>query len=213
MPSRAIKTFAELDLDVANLLGQHSSTGTVGRPKGDNGPILRSAVVLMATAWENYVELAIMQAFEHVLGVIAHDHSLLVGGVRTAVEAKGKRDPWTLAGPGWVNTARSLVEQQVRELNNAGPGQVDGLIHFAFGLEDFVEGLGWKGQKRGSIVPELAKLINDVRGDIVHKGKTTEPLRKPTVERWRKFLGKLVEAMDRELAAQVDARCGSTPWP
>jgi hypothetical protein len=64
--------------DVQNLITLHPSTeGTRGRPAGDTGPLLRSALVLLHTAWENYVERVAVEGLNFLLGQIGSDHTKL----------------------------------------------------------------------------------------------------------------------------------------
>jgi hypothetical protein len=63
------QTYDSLIQDVQNLITLHpSAEGTRGRPAGDTGPRLRSAVVLVHTAWENYVERVAVEGLDFVLG-------------------------------------------------------------------------------------------------------------------------------------------------
>jgi len=65
------QTYDSLIQDVQNLITLHPSTeGTRGRPAGDTGPLLRSAVVLLHTAWENYVERVAVEGLDFLLGQI-----------------------------------------------------------------------------------------------------------------------------------------------
>lgn len=213
MPSKGVDAFTELDRDVTNLLSLHpAEKGTPGRPKGDTGPLLRSTVVLIATAWETYVEQAVSQAFEHALDAIGEDHTKVLGQVRPAVENAGKKDPWSVSGLGWKTVAAQLVDARVKALNNAGPGQVNGLVYYALGFPDFLSSVSWQGMSATKITKELGELINDTRGDIVHTGKTRTRLGKSAVERWQNFMAQLVTNFDRQLANEVVDRYGSAPW-
>ena len=70
MPSSATQVFKQLESDVDVLLSLHSGSGSAGRPAGNNGPLLRSALVLLVTAWENYVEQVLHEAVDHVTVLI-----------------------------------------------------------------------------------------------------------------------------------------------
>jgi hypothetical protein len=72
------QTFDSLIKDVQNLITLHpSSTESRGRPAGDTGPLLRSAIVLLHTAWENYVEQVSLEGLNFLLQQIGDDHRLL----------------------------------------------------------------------------------------------------------------------------------------
>jgi hypothetical protein len=154
----------------------------------------------------------VAEAFRFALDAIHADHTKLLGGVRSGVESAGKKDPWVVSGLGWKNVASQLVEGKIKELNNAGPGQVVGLVHYALGIPDILAAVSWQSMNSGKVISELGTLINDVRGDIVHTGKTNVPLGKSTVERWQNFVSQLVKYFDRALAKEVEARYGLSPW-
>src|ERR1700683_1711879 len=97
--SQASQTYDSLIQDVQNLITLHPSTeGTRGRPAGDTGPLLRSAVVLLHTAWENYVERVAIEGLEFLLGQIGSDHPKLHHALEQKLAAL--KNPWALAGMG-----------------------------------------------------------------------------------------------------------------
>lgn len=72
------ETFIPLLHGAQNLVTLHpSQQGAPGRPPGDTGPLLRSTVVLVHTAWENYVEQIALEGLDFLLTQIGSDHRKL----------------------------------------------------------------------------------------------------------------------------------------
>lgn len=87
MPSTAMATYDRLRTDVDTLLNYHPAIvdQKSGRPPGDTGPLLRAAIVLIYTAWENYFENVIEETFNKILTHIDDDHTLLPHHLRDVV--------------------------------------------------------------------------------------------------------------------------------
>ena len=101
---------ALLDPGRPELDSLHPSTqGTRGRPAGDTGPLLRSAVVLLHTAWENYVERMAIEGLEFLLGQIGSDHPKLHHALEQKLAAL--KNPWALAGTGWGTPADKYCDR------------------------------------------------------------------------------------------------------
>lgn len=212
MASRATQVFEELDKDLQNLLALHPGQGTPGRPPGDTGPLCRAAVVLLATAWENYVEQVVTEAFAHVLneGCTAAQMS---PALKALLTRKAKDDVAAVTGDGWKAIAEVGVDATVGALNNAGPGQVTGLVHECLGISGILGAISWQGVSSDDVERKLSSLINDLRGDIVHQGKTASPLHLGEVRKHRDFVTRLVGHFDSRLASELGAHYAiASPW-
>lgn len=90
----------------SNLLQDVQSVATLqtaregGRPPGDTGPLRRSIVVLH-TAWENYVEEVAVEGSDFYFASIGSDHSLLPHPLRSKLGSL--KNPW---GPSPVQVGR-----------------------------------------------------------------------------------------------------------
>lgn len=205
-------TFVPLMRDVQNLLNAHPSTGgTPGRPPGDTGPLLRSAIVLLHTAWENYVEQVALESFDFLLVEIGDDHQRLSGDLRKSLGSR--KNPWSLAGNGWQTEARKDISAQIAQLNTPNCANVESLIFAAIGLADSLAGLTWqRHQDSQKNRDDLDEFVQVIRGEIVHKGTTPTPLHKGGVKSWISFIRNVAERLDDKISAHLLAELGSSPW-
>ncbi|MEV4211172.1 HEPN domain-containing protein [Micromonospora sp. NPDC049662] len=212
MPSNATLVFEKLEQDVNALLTLHSGAGSPGRPKGNNGPLLRSALVVLVTAWENYVEQVLSEAIDHVIPTIAADPTLLSPLLEEAVANKAAKSVWAVIGDGWLDVARKRVSHEIYTLNNAASRQVNDLVKKVLGIENILDAVNWQQYDAAKAQVELTSLVNDIRGEIVHRGTTPGSLHLAGVESWRSFMNNLVCCFDDALAEAVAKRFGSRPW-
>lgn len=210
MPSTATTTYAALLADVDALVELHSGAGS--RTSGQNDPLLRAAVVLLVTSWENYIEQTVVEAFAHVLTQVGDDPRLLSDHLRQTIQREAGKDAWAVIGDGWRAIARAEVESLVSALNNAASGQVDQLVFKALGISSFLTGVSWASKTAAEVREELRSLVNDVRGEIVHKGTTPGVLNISGVNEWKNFVTALVAEADVVLADEIERRYGSRPW-
>ncbi|HEU0102375.1 MAG TPA: hypothetical protein VFR07_08665 [Mycobacteriales bacterium] len=56
--------------------------------------------------------------------------------------------------------------------------------------EDVLDSVRWQVAATPTAQAELTELVNDIRGEIVHRGTTPGNLNLPGVHSWRRFLGK-----------------------
>lgn len=103
---------------------------------GTNGPLLRSSLVLLVTAWENYIEQVLTEAVEHVTPLVGSDPSLLSPYLRAAVAKKATTSVWAVVGDGWLSAARKRLKHEIGTFNNAASKQVDDLVEQVLGIEN-----------------------------------------------------------------------------
>jgi len=214
MPSNSIETYNRLSGDLDTLLKLHPNAENPGpgRPTGDTGPLLRAGIVLLVTAWENYVEQVAAEAFSRIRPIVLTDRAKLSSHLDTAVRAAAKKDPWSVTGVGWERVVDAEVETLISDLNNASSGQVDGLFSKALAIGDCIDGVTWRGKTAGKVRSDLKDLV-DLRGEIVHKGQTYSSLDLDGVKSWRNFVDRCVPAFDAMLANELTSRYGiERPW-
>ncbi|WP_445337605.1 HEPN domain-containing protein [Clavibacter sp. CFBP 8614] len=210
--SRAFsETFDSLIKDVQNLITLWpGEEGSRGRPAGDTGPLLRSTVVLLHTAWENYVEQVSLEGLEFILVETGDDHNKLPRAMKRKL-GEGK-DPWALAGSGWKTKARETLAREAGNLNTPNVSNSEKLIELATGAEGALHLVSWRNMGNDKVVKEIDAFVRDIRGEIVHKGKTPGPLHKSGVLSWINFFVTLVEKLDNRVAEDMTQRFGKSPW-
>jgi hypothetical protein len=205
------QTYGSLTQDVQNLITLHPSTeGTPGRPAGDTGPLLRSAVVLLHTAWENYVERVAVEGLDFLLGQIGSDHTKLHPALEQKLAAL--KNPWALAGTGWQAEARNAVGREVGRLNTPNVENTEKLLDLAIGLPDALHGISWPKMAKAKVLANVDEFVHDIRGEIVHKGTTPGPLHKGGVKSWINFFDGLVSRLDQKIGTHLETETGSAPW-
>ncbi len=196
--------------DVDNLIEHHPKAADPGRgrPTTDEGPLLRSCVLLTYAAWEVYVEDGLIWAVEQLAHRSAPDH--LPPALRKFVAAAVGADPWQLAGAAWRAATVAAVTARVRGtedadsvgVNTAGPGQVIALHDEVLGVR-LLNHCRWQKMSTGKVKGELASFVR-IRGAIAHTGQPPGPLHLKDVRDWRAFVKRLAETLDRHLEVWVE---------
>jgi hypothetical protein len=214
LSSQAVDVYNEL-----KLTSRRSSIITLtrrnpdgGRPPADTGPLLRAGVLLLVTAWENYVEHAVAQAFDGVRTAIERDPTLLSPTLQGFVQDAAKRDVWSVTGGSWLDLAYEQGHKIISELNTPSPGQVERLASNVLGLSKALEHCKWQKKPAARVRSDLGTLVLQVRGEIAHKGTTPGHLNLGGVRDWISFATRLVDKLDVSLAQQVEVRYGVRPW-
>jgi hypothetical protein len=163
--------------DVDNLIEHHPKSAAPGRgrPAGDEGPLLRSCVLLTYAAWEVYVEDGLIWAVQELADQLVSYQ--LPETLRTFVAAAVASDPWKLADEGWRKATVDAVTTRVRGsqedgsfgVNTAGPRQVIALHDQVLGARLLNE-CRWQKMPASRVKGELASLV-EVRGSIAHTGQ------------------------------------------
>ncbi len=197
--------------DVDNLIEHHPAVVDPGqrRPDTDEGPLLRSCVLLAYAAWEMYVENGLIWAVEELVGRSSSPDQL-PGALRAFVADVVRSDPWRLAGDAWREATVDAVKARVRGtggdgsfgLNTAGPRQVIALHDQVLGAR-LLDECRWQGKPTSKIKNDLALLIS-VRGTIAHTGQAPGSLNLAGARSWRDWVQRLAEQLDRQLESWVE---------
>jgi len=205
------QTYHSLQQDVQNLVTLHpSESGTAGRPAGDTGPLLRSTIVLLHTAWENYVEQVSIEGLEAVLTWAGSDDGKLHKAMRQKLGAL--KDPWALAGSGWQTQARTAVREEAGRLNTPNVANSEALLELALGPPQALHDVSWQGIRKARVLDRIDTFVHEIRGEIVHKGTVPGPLNKGGVESWINFFESLVPRVDDKLSSHLATVTGTAPW-
>ncbi|WP_159080519.1 HEPN domain-containing protein [Nocardia suismassiliense] len=192
--------------DVDRLLAHHpkATSGGRGRPSSDEGPLLRSSLVLIYAAWEVYVEDSAVWAVEEVARDVP-DVAILPQSIKDFASKQKEVDPWDLAGDHWrtkvCELARLLVYGDPTRsqfgINTAGPGQVVDLHHRLLGT-DLLSKCRWQKMSATRVKANLSDFIS-IRGEIAHKGSTPGALHLKGAQSWKNFVWRLAQALDSKI--------------
>ncbi|MCB6401424.1 HEPN domain-containing protein [Schaalia odontolytica] len=208
----ALKTAAELLSDVDSLLDLHPASKD--HKSGTStalgyGPLLRSGVALCYTAWEVYVEEALVETVEWLLENLEPQE--LPKAMREWV-AKDRPDPWLFVGDSWRAESLRRVRAHIEGddegrygFNAASVGKVIRLYTDILGF-DPLSSVTWQNKTNAAVKNGVADLFA-IRGEIVHKGATPGHLNLGGARGWVDFVRRLTEKFD---ACLVEFRTGLT---
>lgn len=94
------------------------------------------------------------------------------------------------------------VHRRVDRLNTPNSENVESLCRDFLALPAILNGCRWQNKSAQAVREDLDSLVHDVRGEIVHKGRTITPLGLRGVQSWRDFVGRLVERFDAHLCEE-----------
>jgi hypothetical protein len=210
--SEALVQFEKMLSDVERLLAHHPNfyNPLPGKPANDEGPLLRSCIVLTYAAWEFYFEESLIEvatAFsEHPIDYLPETLRKWVGAQKVTTS-----DPWALAGDGWRKALVNAVTIYTRGvendptsfgINTANSWNVEDVHRKVLGVS-ILRQIRWGHAKNEYVRETLDELVR-LRGDIAHGKGPTEPLHLSHVKTWIKFAERLVRQYDTRLFKWVD---------
>lgn len=196
--------------DVASLLDHHPAQKDPkpGKPPGPGyGPLLRAGTALCYTAWEVYVEEALLESVSWLLDNRSPED--LPEALRTWV-ADQNGDPWAFVGDSWRAAVLGLVRSRLEGdaqgrfgFNTASVSGVEGLYNQVLGYSP-LRAIRWQKKSNAAVRKDISTLV-EVRGEIVHRGTTPGGLSLGGVRSWADFIRRLTEKFD---AGLVEFRTG-----
>jgi hypothetical protein len=209
VPTSALTSLETALGDVDNLIAHHPKSAKPGRgrPATDEGPLLRSCIVLLYAAWEVYVEDGVVWAVEQVTtGTKAVD---LPPALRAFVATQTAGDPWRLADDGWRDVCVNEVITLARGdevgsfgINTAGPHQIANLHNKILG-ENLLNKCRWSKKTTELIKQQLAQFVT-IRGAIAHTGQPPGALHLAGVRHWQNLILRLASNLDTHLETWVN---------
>lgn len=208
MPTPAFDALEIALGDVDNLIAHHPKTANParGRPLSDEGPLLRSCIVLLYAAWEVYAEDGVVWAVEEITAGGSADD--LPEALRTFVGERAVGDPWRLAGENWREVCVDEVISLARGddtgsfgINTAGPRQIASLHQKILG-ENLLNKCRWGKKKTELVKKQLAEFVT-IRGAIAHTGQPPGTPHLANVRSWHNFIRRLAQNLDGHLEAWV----------
>lgn len=204
----ALDHFEALMADVDNLIEHHPkfTDAAQGRPSGDEGPLLRSCMVLIYAAWEVYFEDSLI---ETAAALAQRERGDIPERTLAYLAERVKGDPWRLADDGWRTALVEVVTVAMRGredetgsfgVNTASPKTVAILQFDILGIS-ILDRCTWGARGRNTakgVKDNLDKLVK-LRGEIAHTGRPSGQLHLKHVRDWRDFTRRLAEKHDEQL--------------
>jgi len=221
VPSKARKALSDNLSDIDKLLELHTSEGGGGRGRRYDLEVLnKSAIVLICSYWEAYCEDIAEEALEHILNHLTSSDSLPLE-IKKIISKELKKDNnelsvWEVADGKWKQylAARleTLKEERNRRLNTPKTSNIDDLFEKSIGLKNVSS--KWRWSKRLTVQGARDKLDKfiELRGEIAHRGKPANSVKKVQVTDFRQFIEKLAAKTGGSVNSHVKSVTGTPLW-
>lgn len=214
MPSAAKTVFDSNITRVDDVLSFHDKNinPAVGPPPGRDRSLVLGAITLVYASWEAYIE----QVAIEVVGFMAThlDPADVPVDARDALAEKV--DPWGMAGDGWRQAWKDLIELEMLGdgsssfgLNNAKPWPVITKYKFV-GLDPFLN-VSWQNKATQAVKSSLAALV-ELRGQVVHTATAPQGAGLNRVRDDKDLVTRVVDLVDKSLGTQASKLVGQPPW-
>lgn len=201
---KALGAALNLLSDVDSLLDHHPAQKDPkpGKPAGAGyGPLLRAGTALCYTAWEVYIEEALLETVKWHVDQNAPE--ALPQALQDWVVNQSP-GPWNFVGDSWRETVVELVRSRLEGddqgrfgFNTASVPRIESLY---FGILGFspLRDIRWQKKSNQSVRKDIQTLVS-VRGEVVHRGTTPGALSLGSVRAWADFVRRLATKFDENL--------------
>ena len=203
MPSNSRKRLDENANDIDSLVNLYKVTADLYLNSKIELPekwdvLFRSAIVLMVSHWEAYVEDICEEALDHIVTNIS-DHQKLPKELKKQVAKEIKNslnenEAWELADHGWKNYVRKRMEyfrqERNRSFNTPKSENTKIFVMKILGIEEICECWAFDSKDSAIISKQLDALI-EIRGEIAHRGRIGKKLDAKFITEQNAFLRKL----------------------
>lgn len=224
MPSNARKRFDESATDIDNLIDTYRAMVALWEEDKEPVPegfevLFRSAVVLMVSHWEAYVEDICHEALEHLV-LYTREASKLPKEIKKQVAsavkgAENEIEVWKLADNGWKDYLKErmagLKEARDRSFNSPKAQQTSDFVKKSLGIEDIQNSWRFDDIEPKVVARKLDTLI-EIRGEIAHRGRVKQKLDQYFVSEHISFLRKLVSKTGDRINSHLKKATGKSLW-
>ncbi|MBL9151969.1 MAG: hypothetical protein JNK37_05780 [Verrucomicrobiales bacterium] len=222
MPSNARKSFDENLVDIGRLIDFHQVAELLEKeadpndsPVAGKDVVLRSAIVLLVTYWEAYLEDIASEAINLIVDKVIVPEKL-PKDLKKAVLKDLENDTnelacWQLAGDGWKKLLHDrlpkLQEARNRSFNTPKSRQTREFISAALGIADVTKAWEFAGRTPEENAAKLDALV-ETRGRIAHRGKLTKKITEKGVSEATEFIKSLVSKTGGKINTEVKKIAG-----
>lgn len=206
--------------EVIELLSIHTTItgGTPGRHH--KGEVLnKSALVLLVACWEAYIEDLATSSFQFLIDRATtpnvFPNNVLTEATKPIISSEDKRRIWELAGDGWKEILQAhkdnILDKHVGKLNTPRPKQIDEMFEKLIGFKKLSSNWKWRGLSNNNVKKQLDELIT-TRGEIAHKVKASEFVKKNYVNTIPELIQRLAAISSNRVGVYLEARTDEEPW-
>ena len=226
MGSQARKSFDKNIADIDLLVDMYEAAHELIEIQSESGEklpagydvALRSALVLLVTCWEAYIEDIVSEGVEHFANHLSSPHDLpqsLRKSLLRHLSQKGQDAYWDLSGDGWKTVLKSQLKELKgkRDFNFNSPvsSKTKDFIAEALGLEDIT--ICWKFENREPEANcELLDKFVKLRGQIAHRAKLPKKVEVDAVHGSISFFKALVGKTGGRVNTHMKEITGKSLW-
>ncbi|WP_320123126.1 HEPN domain-containing protein [uncultured Sphaerochaeta sp.] len=182
---------------------------------------LRSAYVLLSSAWERFIEDIIIAGTRFIVETVdAKDvpKALKKKICKNIQNDKNELSAWSLVGDNWKNKVLECIEEQIRALNSPKSMKIDEIFNDVFGIK-ITESWHWRYEVEENkyadfSVENVKNLIDEfvsARGAIAH-GREAQHPQSFYLNYIRQLIGKVASLINNELCNHLEKMTGKAPW-
>lgn len=224
MPSQARQNFDVNFEDIESLIDISNGMLSLDESDGESSEfeinvLYRSALVLMISHWEAYIEDICSEALTHIIENIDNPDELpkeIKKSVAKEInESVNKIEVWKLAGNGWKDylKQREMVytKDRNRVFNTPKPIQTNEFIEKVLGLKNITNSWNIDNSSSKDCCDRLVTLV-ELRGQIAHRGKLEHEVTKDWLLGEVHFIRKIVAKTGGEINSHVMKIVGTGLW-
>jgi hypothetical protein len=205
-------------IDLYGAVEQLSEADGEPIPKGID-VLFRSAVVLMVSHWEAYVEDICSEALTHLVNHLPSAENLpkeLKKKVAKELsESKNELAMWEIADEGWrallLGRLSDYQAGRDRSFNTPKSQNTADFVRNVLGIKDIRSSWKYEALNKEPLEKKLDQLIA-IRSQIAHRGKIEEQINREWVEEHIKFLQKVVSSTGGEINRHLKKLTGKPLW-
>lgn len=219
MPSEARRSFDENTKDIDRLLEIHEIIGDHGPGQPYELEVLnKSAIVLITSFWEAYCEDIAYEGLVHIADNLESSDDLPIEVKKRVVKELGKCKHelaiWQISDSKWrdyLKLSISRIDGRRDGLNTPTTHQVDSLFSELIGIGNISDSWKWRGMSSENAKRKLDDFV-ELRGDIAHRGESTEYVQKGEVEDYVNFVRRLAAKTGGKVNSHVRGLTGEPLW-
>jgi hypothetical protein len=217
MASNARKTFDNNLGDINDLIEyyEQAEASFHGSSPGAD-VVLRSAMVLLVTYWEAYIEDIASEVVTHLTTHVS-DPGELPKELKKIIAKELKEDKnelavWNLAADGWKTLIQkrlpSLREARDRTFNTPKSRQTRDFLRASTGIQDITTSWTVESEAPESCCKTLDLLVK-LRGRIAHRGKLKKHISVEFVQMHKKWFENLVTKTEEHINNEIETVTGT----
>ena len=206
--------------EIQRLVDIHGQISGVGPGYKHNVQILnKSAIIMLISMWESYIEDLAEMAFDYLLNS-AKLPEVIPSKVLTLASNKLKKDKndkavWKLAGDGWKNVLKThreyVLDKYIGKLNTPRPKQIDSIYYELLGMQSLSSLWYWRSMSNTQAISALENLIT-LRGSIAHKLSTSKSVTKAHVHKSVTLVLRMAIISSNRVNKHLEKITGENPW-